>query len=264
MSTISAGTTSNTALKQTGDTTGNLVLQINGTTTALTLNTSGAVGVGTSPSYGTSGQVLTSAGSAAAPTWSSAGGGSPGGSNTQFQYNNSSAFAGAANLVYNANGPIVTSLGVGSTTPSASGAGIAFPATQSASTDVNTLDDYEEGTWTPSVGGTATYGGANAGKYTKIGNTVFLSGQLQITSIGTGSTSLISGVPFTAFSTNFVGSTGYSASLTATVASLGSAFGVSTSSINFTSRSITGTYTEQTNIFQDGARLIFSIVYQIA
>ena len=26
---------------------------------------------------------------------------------------------------------------------------IIFPATQNASSDVNTLDDYEEGTWTP-------------------------------------------------------------------------------------------------------------------
>ena len=32
---------------------------------------------------------------------------------------------------------------------SANGVGITFPATQSASTDANTLDDYEEGTWTP-------------------------------------------------------------------------------------------------------------------
>lgn len=39
MSTISAGTTSGTALVNTGDTTGNLVLQTNGTTTALTLGT---------------------------------------------------------------------------------------------------------------------------------------------------------------------------------------------------------------------------------
>lgn len=69
MSTISAGTTTNTALTTTGDTTGSLVLQTNGTTTALTLNTSQALGVGTSPSYGTSGQVLTSGGSSAAPTW---------------------------------------------------------------------------------------------------------------------------------------------------------------------------------------------------
>ena len=71
MSTISAGTTTGTALVNTGDTTGNLVLQVNGTTPSLTLNTSGAYGVGATPSYGTSGQILTSAGSAAAPTWTS-------------------------------------------------------------------------------------------------------------------------------------------------------------------------------------------------
>jgi hypothetical protein len=39
MSTISAGTTSNTALVSTGDTTGALVLQTNGTTTAMTIST---------------------------------------------------------------------------------------------------------------------------------------------------------------------------------------------------------------------------------
>ena len=69
MSIISAGTTTTTALVETGDTTGNLVLQVNGTTPSLTLNTTQALGVGSSPSYGTSGQVLTSAGSAASPTW---------------------------------------------------------------------------------------------------------------------------------------------------------------------------------------------------
>ena len=53
MSTISAGTTSGTALVNTGDTTGNLVLQTNGTTTALTLGTdqsatfAGAASIGT-------------------------------------------------------------------------------------------------------------------------------------------------------------------------------------------------------------------------
>ena len=56
---------------------------------------------------------------------------------------------------------------------SSSGTGIAFPATQSASSDANTLDDYEEGTFTPTLGGsgntyTATYGGT----YTKVGNLV--------------------------------------------------------------------------------------------
>jgi len=72
MSTIAAGTTSTTGLVQTSDTTGNLVLQVNGTTPTLTLNTAGAHGVGSSPSYGTAGQFLTSAGSGSAPTWTSA------------------------------------------------------------------------------------------------------------------------------------------------------------------------------------------------
>jgi len=37
-----------------------------------------------------------------------------------------------------------TTMGVGGATPSASGSGISFPATQSASSDANTLDDYDE------------------------------------------------------------------------------------------------------------------------
>ena len=55
-------------LKSTADTSGVLALQSNGTT-GLTLNTSLAIGVGSGNSTGTSGQLLTSAGSGAAPTW---------------------------------------------------------------------------------------------------------------------------------------------------------------------------------------------------
>lgn len=69
MSTIAAGTTSGTALVSTGNTDGTLQLQVNGTTPSVTLATTGAIGVGSTPGYGTSGQVLTSAGSASAPTW---------------------------------------------------------------------------------------------------------------------------------------------------------------------------------------------------
>ncbi len=77
---------------------------------------------------------------------------------------------------------------------------IVFPATQNPSTNANTLDDYEEGTWTPTptsltVVGTPTY----AGKYTKIGNLVFAT--ITITSTTTtasnlGNTSFT--LPFTA------------------------------------------------------------------
>ena len=46
MSIISSGTTTTTALVQTGNTDGTLQLQVNGTTPSVTLNTLGAVGVG--------------------------------------------------------------------------------------------------------------------------------------------------------------------------------------------------------------------------
>jgi hypothetical protein len=52
----------------TGDSSGILELQAGGNT-GITLNNARAVGVGATPSFGTSGQVLTSAGSSAAPTW---------------------------------------------------------------------------------------------------------------------------------------------------------------------------------------------------
>jgi hypothetical protein len=50
----------------------NLILAA-GATTKLQVNENGALGVGSTPSYGTSGQILVSAGTGAAPTWTSSG-----------------------------------------------------------------------------------------------------------------------------------------------------------------------------------------------
>ena len=96
---------------------------------------------------------------------------------------------------------------VGTTTAAASGGvlqvsnGVTFPATQVACTNVNTLDDYEEGTWTPAIAGTSTAGtgtySVQVGRYTKIGNTV--TAHLNLTwsaHTGTGNMN-ISGLPFT-------------------------------------------------------------------
>lgn len=71
-----------------------------------------------------------------------------------------------------------------------------FPATANPSGDANTLDDYEEGVWTPILGGSTTYT-TQVGVYTKIGREVFIHCQLVVNAIGTGSTSTISGLPFT-------------------------------------------------------------------
>jgi len=78
--------------------------------------------------------------------------------------------------------------------------GVTFPAIQSASSDANTLDDYEEGTWTPafSVGGITGTSITYSGKYTKIGRVVIVtmeaysaSGNLNISSYAG-----FSGLPF--------------------------------------------------------------------
>lgn len=71
MSSIAAGTSAGSALVSTGDTTGVLQLQVNGTTPSITLAANGSVGFGSTPGYGTSGQVLTSSGTGSAPTWTS-------------------------------------------------------------------------------------------------------------------------------------------------------------------------------------------------
>ncbi len=66
----------------------------------------------------------------------------------------------------------------------------------SNNTSSNVLDDYEEGTWTPSVGGNASYTTA-LGRYTKIGNHVLAQFDMTINVLGTGSVAAISGFPFT-------------------------------------------------------------------
>jgi hypothetical protein len=81
------------------------------------------------------------------------------------------------------------------------GGRLKFPATQIPSSDPNTLDDYEEGTWTPSLlfGGASTgVTGAFAGTYTTVGNLVVAIGIIALTNKGSATgTATISGLPFT-------------------------------------------------------------------
>jgi hypothetical protein len=84
----------------------------------------------------------------------------------------------------------------------ASGGQVQFPATQNPSSNVNTLDDYKEGTFTPAItlGGAAvgvTYN-TQFGHYTKIGNRVTFN--LRVTLSNKGSSTgaiLITGLPYT-------------------------------------------------------------------
>ena len=111
--------------------------------------------------------------------------------------------SGTERMRLNSSGTVI--LQGGST--SATGGGITFPATQSASSDANTLDDYEEGTFTPAIYGTSTAGtgtySRQTGTYTKIGNRVYFSIYI-IWSAHTGTGDMnINGLPFTSNSSNF-------------------------------------------------------------
>ena len=111
-------------------------------------------------------------------------------------------------------GKFATTIGVGNATPAASGSGITFPAAQSASSDANTLDDYEEGTWTPVIRGSGTAGTyeqtVTRALYTKVGRQVtlqcYITLQSSVTGGGTGYLQ-VTGAPFTAFSPNQFAST---------------------------------------------------------
>ena len=132
--------------------------------------------------------------------------------------------------------------------------GLCFNADTAAA---NALDDYEEGTWTPSVGGNATYTVQN-GKYTKIGNTVYIEGHLQIATLGTGSTTTMSGLPFAAGATVEGGLTvTYFSSLAVNVISL--VLGVDANSTNTTaySRTTAGTGSASVAIYGNSARIFF-------
>jgi hypothetical protein len=88
-----------------------------------------------------------------------------------------------------------------------SGGHIAFPATQVPSANANTLDDYEEGTFTPTIAGTTTAGTGTYttqdGQYIKVGRVVTFRAHVVWTAhTGTGNI-LVGGLPFTSQNDTF-------------------------------------------------------------
>jgi hypothetical protein len=108
---------------------------------------------------------------------------------------------------FNPSGTVVLKGG----TTSADGTGISFPATQSASSNANTLDDYEEGTWTPTLtfsggAGSLTYSIQN-GNYVKVGSLVNVQAIIVVSNKGSASGDMGIVLPFTARSGTYYGAT---------------------------------------------------------
>jgi hypothetical protein len=96
---------------------------------------------------------------------------------------------------------------------SAAGGGIQFPATQIPSADANTLDDYEEGSWTPVDGSGASLSFTSvSGTYIKIGRTVTCLFDLTYPSTANSSQAVIGGLPFSGTRGSMI--TSYSFTLT--------------------------------------------------
>jgi hypothetical protein len=113
------------------------------------------------------------------------------GSNTQVQYNLGGSLAGSAGMVFD--GTKISFGGV-----SVSPNGVSFPSSQPSLSDPNTLDDYEEGTWTPNItsnNGAGTFATAS-GSYVKIGRQVTIWFMVDNGASQGGVTQYVTGLPF--------------------------------------------------------------------
>ncbi len=205
---INASSSGSGGIVQTADASGVLQLQSNGTVAlsisgaattfsgdmlldssgnpSMTVKTSGA---GNNPSYRLQ---------AATNYWDMLGVFSDSNDTLRFRYN------GTDRMVMNNSGVIALTGG----DSDANGVGITFPATQVASTNANTLDDYEEGTFTPSLtfggGSTGITYGSREGTYVKVGRMVYIRMGMILSNKGSSSGSaVVTGLPFTSQSQSY-------------------------------------------------------------
>ena len=122
---------------------------------------------------------------------------------------------------------------------SQTGTGITFPATQNASSNANTLDDYEEGTttvtFTPSTSGTITLNASyQTIAYTKVGRVVTITGEFAVSSVSTpiGTSVNIGNLPFAASGDSNAFASGFGILDLGTGGVVGARVEVSTNTIN--------------------------------
>ena len=126
--------------------------------------------------------------------------------------------------------------------------------TRKASLLHSDVPGYSQGTWTPTLGGTATYT-VQTGTYTRIGNLVFIQGEITVNLIGTGSQQTISGLPFNVVTTGVAVVDGWVLLATALTTVVGS---ISGSSITFGGLAAAAQSTASPAIFGDSTSLRFS------
>jgi len=141
-----------------------------------------------------------------------------------------------------------------------SGGGLTFNGDTAAA---NALDDYEEGTWTPSVGGNATYT-TQVGYYVKVGQLVSCYFLIQINAIGSGNDYQIGGLPYTSQSTiSTQGSIGFFSGLNANVYWVGLTGGASDTTLYLRcQRALDASVDSNVSLLTSGSTIAGSITYR--
>lgn len=119
------------------------------------------------------------------------------------------------------------------------------------------------GNWTPSLGGDTTYTN-QVGRYVRFGRLCYVSCSLIINVLGTGSTSEISGLPFTSYAADAALVPGETASLAVSPVSLNLIIGAGLTTVVVKGRTAGAAATSTQAIFGNGASLSFSGFYRVA
>jgi hypothetical protein len=172
----------------------------------------------------------------------------------------------------------VDKVGIGTNTFNTNGGvlqvsnGISFPASQSALSDANTLDDYEEGTWTatltPGSSGTITVNNATSvNRYTKIGQLVTITATIQVSSVSSPVGRLaLGGLPFSQDSSSIGGQCVYNLGLTGSPGGFYQIISGGTTNLNLDIQLGDGTNpaTNGANFITTGTSLRFIVFYRVA
>lgn len=121
-----------------------------------------------------------------------------------------------------------------------------------------------QGNWTPSVGGTATYT-TQVGRWTKIGRAVHLYGLLTINTIGSGSTSTISGLPYSSLNNGVDAPLQVSdfASLATNIVWIGARVNANATTVTLRNLTAAGASATSSTLLGNGTSITFGGVYYI-
>ena len=170
--------------------------------------------------------------------------------------------AGVAKKVITLESDQDVALAAGNLVPSTAAKGVNFTAnTPAAGMTSQLLNWYEEGTWTPTFGGSTTYYG-RAGTYTRVGRLVFVEGYIHIDTNGTGSQTTISGLPFTPASSRDGIVFAYNTGLATNIVSLAGRVETGSTIVMY-SRTAAATASAANNLCANGAYFEFSGCYYV-